>query len=327
MAPRLIISLDFELHWGVYDKRPLDSYRANLEGTRCAIDAILERFEKWELAATWAVVGLLMCENVDDARQYEPELRGPEGPFNPWTFLRQIRSEDAHLYFAPETVAAIAAHERQEVGTHTMGHIFALEEGVSDDVFRADLEAAKKVAHARGYDLRSIVFPRNQYRENTLQVCEQAGISAYRGQPNLPWYAPRRDAAQSLVVRAARLADSYVPLSELATRSNVNAAAHPEEHACANVPASFFVRPFSKRSAALEPLRTRRILAAMRRAAATGRDIHLWWHPHNFGANLDENLTILDAIGAQYQMLAARYGMKSATMGEVAQQRSAASAS
>lgn len=326
MAPRLIISLDFELHWGVYDKRSLDSYRANLEGTRPAIDAILARFEKWELAATWAVVGMLMCENADEARQYEPDLRGPEGPFNPWGFLRQIRPEDAHLYFAPETVAAIADRPGQEVGTHTMGHIFALEEGVSDDVFRADLDAAKKVAQARGYALRSIVFPRNQYRMSTIGLCEQAGIRAFRGQPDLPWYAPRRDADQSLLVRGARLADSYVPLSEFASRVQTETPS-PDARTCTNVPASFFVRPFSKRSAALAPLRTRRILAAMRRAAATGRDIHLWWHPHNFGANLDENLATLDAIGAQYQMLAARYGMKSATMAEVAKRQPAACAS
>lgn len=326
MAPRLIISLDFELHWGVYDKRSLDSYRANLEGTRPAIDAILARFENWELAATWAVVGMLMCENADEARQYEPALRGPEGPFNPWDFLRKIRPEDAHLYFAPETVAAIAARPRQEVGTHTMGHIFALEEGVSDDVFRADLDAAQKVAQARGYALRSIVFPRNQYRMSTIGICEQVGICAFRGQPDLPWYAPRRDADQSLLVRGARLADSYVPLSEFASGVQTETPS-PGARTCANVPASFFVRPFSRQGAALAPLRTRRILAAMRRAAATGRDIHLWWHPHNFGANLEENLATLDAIGAQYQMLAARYEMKSATMAEVAEGQPAACAS
>src|SRR5262245_13071649 len=56
----LVISLDFELHWGVRDKRPVDgSYRENLLGAREAIPRMLDLFEEFGIAATWATVGFL----------------------------------------------------------------------------------------------------------------------------------------------------------------------------------------------------------------------------------------------------------------------------
>ena len=56
----LVISLDFELHWGVRDKRPVDGpYRENLLGAREAIPQMLDLFEEFGVAATWATVGFL----------------------------------------------------------------------------------------------------------------------------------------------------------------------------------------------------------------------------------------------------------------------------
>lgn len=41
-----VISLDFELHWGVRDHRSVDEYRPNLLGVRQALPAMLELFER-----------------------------------------------------------------------------------------------------------------------------------------------------------------------------------------------------------------------------------------------------------------------------------------
>ena len=55
----LVISLDFELHWGVRDKcAPDGPYRENLLGARKAIPRILDLFEEFDVAATWATVGI-----------------------------------------------------------------------------------------------------------------------------------------------------------------------------------------------------------------------------------------------------------------------------
>jgi hypothetical protein len=44
----------------------------------------------------------------------------------------------------------------------------------------------------------------------------------------------------------------------------------------------------------------------------------LWWHPHNFGTNLAANLAFLRAILNHFRILQDRYGMRSMTMGAVA---------
>ena len=49
-------------------------------------------------------------------------------------------------------------------------------------------------------------------------------------------------------------------------------------------------------------------------AATHGRIYHLWWHPHNFGVNTDENLTFLRSILDHYQRLEQQAGFSSLTM-------------
>jgi hypothetical protein len=44
---------------------------------------------------------------------------------------------------------------------------------------------------------------------------------------------------------------------------------------------------------------------------------HIWWHPHNFGVNINENIANLVAILEYYQFLKKEYGMQSFNMGEI----------
>ena len=63
----LVISLDFELHWGVRDLTPVDGpYRGNLLGAREAVPRMLELFERFEFGATWATVGFLFASTRDE---------------------------------------------------------------------------------------------------------------------------------------------------------------------------------------------------------------------------------------------------------------------
>src|SRR5579862_802407 len=59
-----VLSLDFELHWGVRDHEPLNGpYRPNLLGAREAIPRLLEMFKRYEISGTWAIVGFLFAES------------------------------------------------------------------------------------------------------------------------------------------------------------------------------------------------------------------------------------------------------------------------
>ena len=56
----------------------------------------------------------------------------------------------------------------------------------------------------------------------------------------------------------------------------------------------------------------------MLRAAMEGSLFHLWWHPHNFGKNIEENIGQLESILIYYTELKNQFGMKSKTMYEIA---------
>ena len=106
----------------------------------------------------------------------------------------------------------------QEIGTHTFSHYYCLEPGETEDdqceaTFRADLLAARRAAERLGITPRSLVFPRNQYRPDYLATCRAAGIEVVRGNHPAWWFRAESQRRESLVKRACRLGDDYLPLS------------------------------------------------------------------------------------------------------------------
>jgi hypothetical protein len=277
----------------------------------------LERFEGGGIHASWATVGLLLCDGREDALAECPDHPAYD------EFGIQIRDviacsgdseTDDPNHYALSLAQRIAEVPGQEIATHTFSHYYCLERGPSLRDFERDLVAAKRVASRHGIDLTAIVFPRNQYSPAHLAVCRHQGIKAFRGNPRADPYVPRNAADTTSMTRLARLLDAYVELV-----STDDLLSHPsQEEGLINVPASRFLRPVSRWDARLSGLRLRRIRGEMTRAAQEGADYHLWWHPHNFGTYTDENLALLDAIVTHYQELRRRYGMASMTITEAA---------
>jgi hypothetical protein len=58
------------------------------------------------------------------------------------------------------------------------------------------------------------------------------------------------------------------------------------------------------------------IKRGLTRAAKRGAGYHLWWHPHNFGRNLQANLTALRDIILHFATLREGSGMRSMAMGD-----------
>jgi hypothetical protein len=56
----------------------------------------------------------------------------------------------------------------------------------------------------------------------------------------------------------------------------------------------------------------------MGHAASTWQVFHLWWHPHNLGSHVDDNIALLRTIMERYRVLSEVHGMISRTMGEIA---------
>lgn len=311
-----VISLDFELLWGMRDKRTIDGYGKNLLGVRVAIPRMLEAFEAHGVKATFATVGLLFFDTKQELLASLPSVQPQytNKSLSPYSghFAQVGLTEEVDPYhFAASLIRKIQLYPAHEIACHTFSHYYCLETGQTEEEFSADLDAAIKVASHFGIKLRSFVFPRNQYRENYLKICWDKGITSFRGNERNWLYDARNGEDESNFRRGLRLLDTWFNLSghnchEMVTERPLN------------IPSSRFLRPWSKRFQTLDGLRLRRITRAMDKAARTGTVFHLWWHPHNFGEQLDRNMDFLNKILSHYGKLNASHNMRSMTMCEVA---------
>jgi Polysaccharide deacetylase len=312
----LIISLDFELHWGIRDVKTVAQYRENLLGVRCAVPAMLATFAEYHIHATWATVGFLFFSRRNELLRALPADRphyddAHLSPYAEMEAVGQDENEDP-FHFGRSLLEQIRSSPAQEIGTHTFSHYYCLEPTESIAAFQADLRAALAAAADFGVVLKSIVFPRNQYDEGHLRICAEMGLKAFRGNPQSWLYRPRVGADQTCSVRAARLIDSYCDLSS----HNCYSLAETAVGVPKNLPASRFLRPDTAK--VLTTLQERRIKGDLTYAAQRGLVYHLWWHPHNFGTHLEKNIGMLRRILDHFQGVRERYGMQSKNMAESA---------
>ena len=308
-----VISLDFELYWGVRDAVKLENYRENIKNVPVVIPAILDLFTKYDISATWCVVGFLFFENKEQLLKNLPkEIPSYTNTnFDQYNYIFQDDLEPVY-HFAPATIKLIQQTNKQEIGTHTFSHFFCLEKGQQPQQFQADIEQAISILAKWNIDCNSIVFPRNQYDEGYLTIAKKNGIRFYRGNEKSWFYQHKDTNSETKRKRFSRLLDAYINISGYNTFLPDNS--NPDLPT--NIPSSSFLRPYNRSLKMIENIRFKRIADAMSFAAKHKRGYHLWWHPHNFGKNIAENLQFLERILKHYQQLNKKYGFISKAMNE-----------
>ncbi len=313
MPGTLIVSLDFELFWGMLDVCPLEEYQDHVLGGREAIPKLLELFQKYDIHATWAAVGFLFGESREELIPLFPEKEEQPGYQNPglspYAYFRKIggNEQEAPCFFAPSLIKRIAQTPGQEIGSHTFSHYYCREKGQTPREFAADMKAAKKIAGLHGYDVHSVILPRNQCEPEYTRVLKETGFTAYRDEEN-DWIHEKIKFRPLL--RLLRLADVYFPLTGQGGYVPKN------ENGIWNLTGSRMYKPIFKPLYFMEGLKIRRIKKQMRHAAENGLTFHLWWHPHNIGVRTEEHLGQLEEIFRYYAELKETYGMESRNMGE-----------
>lgn len=315
-----VISLDFELLWGVRDKRSVETYGENLRGVRRVVPGLLHLFDTYGIHATWATVGLLFCRDRDEMMAALP----PEGlrpayddmNLSPYPTIGEAGvDEDGDPYhYAPSLITEILAHQNQWVGSHTFSHYYCLEKGQTAASFEADCEAFFRVAGSYGLKPTSIVLPRNQFNRDYIAVCERFGIRAVRGNMDHWLYREKTEEEETTLRRALRYGDAFISLSG----PRVFPLASIDPVVPVTVPATRFLYPHKSFTAAFDWLRLHRIKGEMTYAAKFGFVYHLWWHPHNFGKDYETNAAFLEKILQHYRFLHEHYGMESLSIEEVA---------
>ena len=312
------ISLDFELYWGMRDVTSTEQYADNMNGVPVAIDEVLKSFHRYDIHTTWAIVGFLYFSSIEELKSNMPKKK-PNYKNEQLDLYRYIDAHDTlepAYHFAPDVIEKIDHYKNQEIGTHTFSHYYCLEDGQMKDEFYADIEYAITTAKNKiSKDTKSLVFPRNQWNEEYLSVLSSLGILCYRGNEKSWIYdAADEEKKTGLTRRVLRLLDSYINL----TGHNTYSLHELSSESIFNIPASRFLRPSSQQFNVLEKMRLRRIKKSMTYAAKNNQLFHLWWHPHNFGKDINSNMFFLEKILEHYKELSVQYNMQSLNMGEIA---------
>ena len=193
--PTFIISLDTELIWG-YTAYPsykeVSLMKNDDKKVRGCIDTLLNLFEKYNIPATWAVVGHLFlnhCEKEGGVPHKDmPRFKENWYSSDPCTDIQR-----APLYYGRDIVEKILSNRiEHEIGYHSFSHVIFSE--CSREVAEAEIKEGLKLAKEFGIALKSFVFPNNNIGH--VDVLKEYGFKIYRGE-NLGRY----DLNQSFLIR------------------------------------------------------------------------------------------------------------------------------
>ena len=313
MASSFIISLDFEMFWGVWDSAG-DTYISNVKGVRRAIPGMLDLFSKYEISATWATVGMLMCRDYEHWRQIV------DGSFKAGHYkkistsrtLSEFIQQNSELFFGPDLVRMILNQGDQEVGSHTFGHFDCSDASTCVNSFQSDLELFELISQDFNFKASSFVFPRNSISKVYCDTLKNHGFGCFRSNPSHFLYSNGHTPKFGSAGRLLRFLDSYVPMS-----GRLRGVAQCKPEGIRSIPATLFLRPCFNTFTVSDRLKLKRIKDLMTWKAKVGEDFHLWWHPHNFGRHLDTNLYFLDCVLKHYRYLKDSFGMVSRPMRQI----------
>jgi hypothetical protein len=330
------ISLDFELHWGGFEKWNLKGarsaerdtkegldYERYFRNTRQIIPEMLSLFSQHEVHVTWATVGMLFHKTREELLMNAPALKPSykEQKLSAYHYIQSqeigANEQDDPFHFAPSLIAKIITTPHQELASHTFAHFYCNEEGQTLEQFRDDLKAAQRVANKYGKQLKSLVFPRNQFNDQYLKVCFEEGITSVRSNP-LDWFWHIESTQQeSKWKRLNRGLDAYFPIGKKNTYKIDSLTRRKDYPIC--IPASRLLRPYHPKEYFLNDFKISRIKSEMMRAAQQGEVYHLWWHPHNFGLYPEQSMGGLGEILKHYDYCKGKWGMESLNMEEISE--------
>ena len=314
----MVISLDFELHWGMRDHVDRRSPAfADLAPSRRVVSDLSTLFADRGIRATWATVGFLFASTDAELEAHRPQVRPRyrRAEFDPYDEPVGPTEASDPEHLAGSLVRQLSSTPGQEVASHTFSHFYCLEDGQNESDLRADLAAAQAIAGECGLRLTSLVLPRNQWNPRYAATVRESGFTCFRGPQPSFGHRARSHGEQSSVSRVGRLVDTYAGLGPPPPVA-WDAVLRPD--GLCDVPASAFLRPYSPGRRRLEPLKMRRLVSGLRDAARRGRIFHLWWHPHNFAHHPVESFAFLNRLLDEYDRLAATGALRSLTMRDVA---------
>ncbi len=314
------ISLDFELYWGIRDKKTIAEYGENVLGAWEVVPRLLKLFQDNNIHATWAVVGAMMCENVTELLEYSPQIKPlyQDPILSPYHKFYQelLQIKNSKYIFGKALVEKVKSTPHQELGSHTFSHYYCLESGQTKASFISDLQSSINVSKKNGFVPKSFIFPRHQLNQDYINEFSKFGIDIYRGTEKAWYHSAARGEDEGVLKRIFRFADYYFPMFS----QHCQDISEVKKQNLYEIRASRWLRPYSKKWEKIDFLKLNRIKSQMSFAAKNGKIFHLWFHPHDIGKDIDKNFEYLEKIMQHYQKLQKKYQFKSLNFEGIKQQ-------
>lgn len=295
-----IISLDTELAWGTRGNK---KYQEHYNQKREVVNKLLALFVKYDIKATWAVVGHLFldkCEKVDGVAH--PAIISPRSDWfdvDPASDINQ-----ASEWYGKDIVAKILACPiKQEIGCHTFSHIDVPR--CNRECFVSELDECQKLAGQLNLELKSFVYPKN--RVAMTDVLEEKNFSCYRDR-DANWFSLLNNRFKKI----AHVLDNYLclPLKSVAPTKGDGLWSLPGSY--------FYVHKNGWAKFLPISFRVKKVKSGINSAVKQKQIFHLWFHPFNLASDPEGLLHGLEEIFIYFKKMQSEGLIENMTMAETA---------
>ncbi len=304
------ISIDYEFAWGYADTPLSDADKKRIEKEVDIVNRLIILFQKYNVPATWAVVGHLLEKNCSwNGNMPHPEYPRPiyVNEKNDWFFQhpKKEKKDDVLWFDSKKLIEKIAQSKiNHEIGSHSYAHLLYNEKTTQKKAIDVDIENMERVHIDNEFSSLSFIFPRNV--EGYHKKLEEAGVKYYRGNSK-KWY----DKLPGLAYRLGHLVDYFLP----GVRTTV-----PQIHnsGLINIPESMlFLGRNGMRKIITPSKMLRKARSGLKKASQRKEIFHLWFHPSNFSYDTETQFAVFEDILREAVQLREKKDLNIMTMSEI----------
>jgi hypothetical protein len=180
--PYFMISLDTELLWGPDSIELFTFIKKNGKEARQKIDTLLDLFERFEIPATWAIVGHLFLEECSEKTCLTASNKIKYNVGKSWYVDPYSNLKKEPLFYGSDIVQKIVSNTiRHEIGYHSFSHPIFSE--IPRKMAEDEIKESKKIEKTWNIQFKSFVFPSNKIAY--LDILKENGFLIYRGKTGI----------------------------------------------------------------------------------------------------------------------------------------------
>lgn len=283
------ISIDVELTWGTFDHAGYIKYKTAYEKYRAIIKSLLRLFKKYEIAATWAIVGHLFLDSCKKENGIlHPDIVRPTHNWFPDDWFSCDPASDLsrnNFWYGSDIVDMIKrALPKHEIASHSFCHPVFSDEECSKQTAESDIKKCVELAEKEGIDLKSFAFPRNT--PGHLDMLSKYGFIAFRGNGDV--YCKIKP---KILKKICLLLNDIIGSTPPVVLPNIT------DFGLVEIPSSMLFRfAYGKSKFIPKGIRLKKAKKGIDRAIREGKIFHLWFHPISFAWKTAEMLEEFEEI-------------------------------